>query len=571
MVLLDFNCVVIDDRDSPLFVLEMDENAKILNLKERIYEYKEYVFTENRVSKGDLKLYVPKYLLISPENDLAERSLESLSSAEVYLDFIRVSKIWSGNIEEKVHVVAVGRKHGPVKKSDLDGNIISRRFKAIRLGKDAMTPSDAAKPSSFPSEQEGHPVYNGRPDKHRGPSIALYNSAFARLKDNLDKMHTFDLSPNELTTTFRFMKAAVKIYTNEKEREKSILGLLQELLGCQIGLKRLRTSKAEGDGVIQVGKAGWLAAIGYWELKNELGSQGIADYQAVCTYRKHIVEDEYIKIRASTCCPCLIISMIGPYISIQGAIFIDAPVLQPFTDYVFLGGEPEYEDRLLKVARIFHASRKALADLEHFYEKVDYSEELKPEALLPKPTPINENVSLPDIRFIDRLFKNDMARPIYLANMARQDVIVKFVRQYCEDAHKLLARHGLAPRLHFCAPVLGGYWMVVMEHIHGVDGHSFLKEHGFSQDVYDDVKRAIEVLHRKGYVFGDLRPQNIMVVTGEPHSRASLVDFDWCGKDSEARYPSTLNTDLDWAAGVVPLGLMKKEHDNYLLLMLSEF
>ena len=38
-----------------------------------------------------------------------------------------------------------------------------------------------------------------------------------------------------------------------------------------------------------------------------------------------------------------------------------------------------------------------------------------------------------------------------------QDVIVKLTVCYNEAAHRLLARTQLAPKLHFCGRVVGGY------------------------------------------------------------------------------------------------------------------
>ena len=42
-----------------------------------------------------------------------------------------------------------------------------------------------------------------------------------------------------------------------------------------------------------------------------------------------------------------------------------------------------------------------------------------------------------------------------------------------------------------------------------------------------------------------------------------IVDFDWCGNAGEARYPATLNTDVElgWPMGVGPDSVMLKEHD----------
>ncbi|KAJ7761882.1 hypothetical protein DFH07DRAFT_679814, partial [Mycena maculata] len=81
--------------------------------------------------------------------------------------------------------------------------------------------------------------------------------------------------------------------------------------------------------------------------------------------------------------------------------------------------------------------------------------------------------------------------------------------------------------------------------------------------VLEDVRRAIEVLHRHNIVFGDLRLPNIMV--RQHGSRSPCVDFDWAAIAGQGRYPATIS-DLDvWAPTVVPYGVMEKEHDLHLL------
>lgn len=145
--------------------------------------------------------------------------------------------------------------------------------------------------------------------------------------------------------------------------------------------------------------------------------------------------------------------------------------------------------------------------------------------------------------------------------------------------------------------------MIVMDYVRGCESDDM--PDGLSPEVRADVRLAVGLLHDKGYVFGDLRAQNILIVektkegmngglrvvngasdhdtksgysltTTNGHGVTSrlgaiLVDFDWCGKDSESRYPTTLNDtgEIDWAPGVERFGVMKKEHDEYLLRKLG--
>ncbi|KAL5514058.1 hypothetical protein ACEPAG_2819 [Sanghuangporus baumii] len=488
---------------------------------------------------------------------------------------------------------------GPSLGENLSGTVKSRHSKTISLVKDASSPSTAADPANIQSQQSNFPIYNGRPDKFRGPPITIYNEAFARLKDDIDNLGDIIPTSTELEITFDLFKEAVKFYSVEPERTKVMFKLLEQFFDCPIR-KEIRTLNSIGDGVIETetNASGWFAAIAWFELKNEIGSKGDAQYQAVCTYRKHVASDMYAKIRASTCCPCLIVSFMGPFMSIQGAIFIDAPVVQPFTEFFFLGGDPDYELRVLKIARILHATKNAIACIRRHYQQVELSATVNPEALLPCPVVIERPNPFPRIAFMDRLFKTSMVQPLYTGTMNGKNVIIKFTRRYCEGAHRLLAQNGLAPQLHLCVPVLGGYLMVVMDYVPGETSDMFLLRGPFTTDILSDIRKAMELLHREGYVFGDLRLRNILIVrkmqadadqpkpnganklahgpdypaaTNDKYANrqfgAVLVDFDWCGRDSEARYPPTLNDtgDIDWAPGVERFGLMKKEHDEYLL------
>jgi Ser/Thr protein kinase RdoA (MazF antagonist) len=71
------------------------------------------------------------------------------------------------------------------------------------------------------------------------------------------------------------------------------------------------------------------------------------------------------------------------------------------------------------------------------------------------------------------------------------------------------------------------------------------------------VKQAIELLHSQNLVFGDLRVPNILI----KDEGVMIIDFDWCGKAREARYPATLNDAVDWPEGVGPDAVMLKKHD----------
>ncbi|CDO74292.1 hypothetical protein BN946_scf184699.g1 [Trametes cinnabarina] len=83
----------------------------------------------------------------------------------------------------------------------------------------------------------------------------------------------------------------------------------------------------------------------------------------------------------------------------------------------------------------------------------------------------------------------------------------------------------------------------------------------------EDVKTALEVLHAKRLVHGDIRRPNIIPVRRDPENPveiitgAMLVDFDWAGEEGKVYYPILLNPDIGWAEGVEGGRAIKAEHD----------
>jgi len=40
-----------------------------------------------------------------------------------------------------------------------------------------------------------------------------------------------------------------------------------------------------------------------------------------------------------------------------------------------------------------------------------------------------------------------------------------------------------------------------------------------------------------------------------------LVDFDWCGKEGEVRYPTNISSEIEWPEGVEGEGKIMITHD----------
>lgn len=164
-------------------------------------------------------------------------------------------------------------------------------------------------------------------------------------------------------------------------------------------------------------------------------------------------------------------------------------------------------------------------------------------------------------------------------------------------AHQALEAFGFAPPLLSCQRLPGPWLMVVMPYLKDVSTWS-----AAMQKPEDRLHAAVNVLHSAGYVHGDLRGCNVMMdnekVRGssfEPvcldaatlssapywHFHCSkrlwivqvyVVDFEWAGKEGEARYPLYINhANIQWPEGASDSKLITKAHDlHWVRVLLSE-
>lgn len=296
-------------------------------------------------------------------------------------------------------------------------------------------------------------------------------------------------------------------------------------------------------------------------------------------------------LREACCCPVLLIGIAGPYIAVSGAVFIEKLVVQNLTDYISLVPRPSLSDRspfddaILRAARLLTAIKKCIDALDTYY--LAMKETIPPvvprTAVGPaskefrvKPSNVQRNVwpSFTEYSFNGREYTLTYKEPldrvhlweaVYRAEAVDSSgvstqVVVKFAHKYCEAAHRLLAEAGYAPPLLYCEKVpSSGMTVVVMDY---VDGEAV--EGTLTGDATLQLRTAMQTLHQGGYVWGNLREPNVLVVKGDDSDRVKLIDFDWCGKELEARYPTDVNQNSAmWHHEVKPGGLIRKAHDEH--------
>ncbi len=102
---------------------------------------------------------------------------------------------------------------------------------------------------------------------------------------------------------------------------------------------------------------------------------------------------------------------------------------------------------------------------------------------------------------------------------------------------------------------------VVMGFVDGLTLEEFCRR-TWESAVVDAVKNrltdAVSHLHNGEFVFGDLRPPNVILTHNDS---VVLVDFDMAEKDGIAKYPTFLNSQLGWPAGASSNQLITADHD----------
>lgn len=270
------------------------------------------------------------------------------------------------------------------------------------------------------------------------------------------------------------------------------------------------------------------------------------------------------------------VSIAGPYICIGAAIFVDAFVYEPFTDYIFLGGKPFAQDRIVQLSQIFFVVSQAFLNLEQFYQDLTLKFTPDSSRLFPSPTYRAGTTPQEKLIFTSRFNyegrgPGDYRRSLFRATYGNEEVLVKFCDRYHGGSHTIVAQANLAPELFFCEQIQGDVFMVITKFINGQDAHFRFEHRVLPEEIMNDVRSAIKQLHNAGLVFGDLRRPNIMIEKRPDREHALLIDFEWVGQDGQARYPALLNDsgEIKWPIEVKPHAIMKKEHDLEMLHKLN--
>lgn len=146
-------------------------------------------------------------------------------------------------------------------------------------------------------EQIKHPIYNRRPAGRRGPSVTIYQHAFAELRDVLrDPTKVVDRARRtRLRNTSKLHLAATNIYDSEEARCREVIPHLERLLDIDIVEKhkfQIGRSTVTPDAIAEeaIDGADTKAVIAFFEFKNESGG-GDCEVQNALGLRKYLAQD----------------------------------------------------------------------------------------------------------------------------------------------------------------------------------------------------------------------------------------------------------------------------------------
>jgi hypothetical protein len=425
----------------------------------------------------------------------------------------------------------------------------------------------------------------------------LFHPVFGHFLDDLS--NDLCVPPEIAKATVGYMRASSAMYDNEAIRRAALEPHLGRILGNGMGTV-VNPDGTWPDGAFSITLTNEIcesAVTLIKEEKNNIGDGGSdPSTQVGLSMARFWAQDQVDKsdfylllsaltplfyqhsgVRNNTCCPTFLLATAGPWFTILGGIFTDKWIVQRLTDFIWVGldatlKEPHYN----RVAHILYSLRRNVEKLRDYYVglKVIASDA---EALHPRFFPSictyrDEEDRIIDFEYIKPL-EFDSTCVTFLArrtSRAPKDIVVKFVHRYGEEAHRLLAGQSLAPQLFYHGkigvlegdPSYGHLRMVVMEYI---DGETLDQAKQILSTFVHQIRRALDVLHGQGYVFGDLRGPNILITKNE---EVKLIDFDWAGVHMKSHYPLLISPNLKWPTGVEGLSIMKTEHDDIMLAQL---
>ena len=119
-----------------------------------------------------------------------------------------------------------------------------------------------------------------------------------------------------------------------------------------------------------------------------------------------------------------------------------------------------------------------------------------------------------------------------------------------------LACYGYSPHVWSSFTLLPWWHVTILDYIDNSEPYVSSPERD------SKLRHAVQILKESGFVHGDLRPPNVLIVPDS--DEIFIIDFDFAGRpDANDVYPSFLNhTNISWPEGVTDNASLQFSHDD---------
>ncbi|KAF9024274.1 hypothetical protein BDZ89DRAFT_1069246 [Hymenopellis radicata] len=415
------------------------------------------------------------------------------------------------------------------------------------------------------------------------PPVELYNPVFASFKARANDL-TLDVPDDICRLTAKLFRELAVISVQDEPRDASSRETLAKILN--VGLETIESQdNTKTDFMstrLSYGQCN--AAPVIFEVKAELASGGSdPSVQVSFSYRRFWCEKDRASIADICCCPSFLLALAGPWLVILGAVNMQRTIVQRLSSYEWLGCSRVFDDaHVLRVAQILYALRLSVEELNTYYTTLtppSASKDCVHPLVFPAFTSFtDDNGQEAHFEYVQPLEPESFQCVTFLARLLDGDrtgerIVVKFVDRYSTEAHNLLAGHDLAPRLirhQVLGPIYGALAMVIMDYIEADSLAELELDYDDMKAIDATVRRALDLLGEEHLIFGDLRPQNVMLLDGkEPvEKRVRFIDFDWACKEGDGvRYPFHLSGAVRRASGAKDYDVITRAHQEAMFKM----
>eukprot|EP01035_Chromulina_nebulosa_P019065 gene19065-24887_t len=363
-----------------------------------------------------------------------------------------------------------------------------------------------------------------------GISTSLLHPLFGKFVDDLETNDILDQF--DCGFTMDFTEAMSGRFVKENSRQNEAFNLLQMYFKEDISPTVIDNTNYGGAICCNIGNMNsfhkFKACLLLIEVNNELGGsvcsateKNIGNY---LQYLNHCGKKGSRLIYESVC-PAILMTIIGPNLSISFAAHTNNIVADPITPFLPLLLLRFDKEMMLNVTRVLKATKLYIKDIKKYYQTYELSGSTVPNInkLFPYYDGIKDNI-------VDTASSTATLRWIYDSQVSRS-----------------------------------GWKVIVMEYLDPNLFNIFVP----TTESLPLLRGIIDCLHANNYVHGDIRNVNVLMSKSNEldRMRICLINFDWSGIENKTTYPSfmSLNNEVvDWPDDVSCNKPLKKDHDNYM-------